>query len=334
MAPGRAGRASSVFRSVFLMALLALATPGGRPAAACGPAALLVGPPGLTQAVAASLARSGIATREAPGCAPVRVRLDRRDGAIDLSIDDGYGRHSERRVGSADTVAALVESWARADLADDLLVRGPASDTIAAPAAPLALAATAAPAAAPAPAPSRRFGVGVAGESSIASDATLWLGASAGGCARVGPLCAGALARLGADQGLSGASRQRGASRLGFDVLMAASVPLSLGPVALAPGAGVGVGWLRSRAPATDAGVGGAGRGEQEGDSENDSGGLRAEVSMAVLVPLGRELSLSLIAAADIAPLARASQMQSDDAVPREPWAYLRLGAGLRWGTP
>jgi hypothetical protein len=318
-----------VFRSAFVVAVTVVAIPGGRAAAAtCVPAVLLAGAPGLTHSVAMSLARSGIASREVAGCPPVRVWLVGLDGAIAVTIEDGYGRRSERHVASVETAAALVETWARGDLPDDLLTRPPAPDTTVAPLTPPVTLA-----AAPPPLLSRMFGVGVAGESSIASDATLWLGASAACCARIGPLCAGALARLGADQGLSGVSRQRSATRLGFDVLLGASVPLSLGRVSLAPGAGVGVGWLRSRAPATDAGGGAAG-GQQEGDSENDSGGLRAEVSIAVLVPLARDLSLSIAAAVDLAPLARAAQAQADDALPREPWGYLRLGAGLRWGTP
>ena len=162
-----------------------------------------------------------------------------------MALRDPQGRTTERLVTSADTAAALVESWARRDIADPLL------EPRAPPPPP--------PPPAPEPAPSVVLPVPVApppsqwlpvlqlsGES---WNRSVWLAGAVGACIHVGRLCLGGTARLAQqlqpreralDDRLWLSYRQTDLAALAL-----AELPISLGRPVLLLGLGVGLGALR-----------------------------------------------------------------------------------------
>src|SRR5690606_9252492 len=82
----------------------------------------------VAQDISAMLSRRGLPPPSHPSvsaCPPVTARVREHAGMLEVEIDDGQGRRQERRVGSLEAAAALIESWARVDLPDPLLSRRP-----------------------------------------------------------------------------------------------------------------------------------------------------------------------------------------------------------------
>ena len=269
---------------------------------------------------------------EATRCAAVSANLRLRGAALDIRIVDAGGRVSERTVSDPRTAADLIESWAR--LSPLELMPPPLPSALPpAPAAPRSDNLEARRDPPPfevrraAPDPARpAFHVTATADTSVASDGSVWFGASLGGCVRFGPICAGVAARVAGDARFAGAATQLDSTRMLADLLVVADLPLRAGRVLLAPGIGVGFGWVHIAqnhpAVASD-------------EVDIDGGGLRANAHLGASLVLGRGLGIEAMLALDAAPLAHVAADQQDGArLAGEPWGDLRAGIGLRYGAP
>ena len=268
--------------------------------------ALLEGDPALVAIVADDLGRRGVATAAAGDGAAIRVTLAQEPGDILLGLRDQQGRAAERRVATAETAAALIESWARPGIAQPLLDRQ-------APPPPVAPAAAilGAPPAGETGArwtPMLRLGAETGGVHG------LWLGAAVGGCGRLGPLCLGGEARIAHQLDRAHDPDPRFESlpaESDMQALLLVEWPISLGRPVLVLGAGAGLGWRHG----------------------GDDGrlGIRQELRATVALPLWSRLAIEVGATAGVGPQA------AEEGRPEERWAprgQLRFGLGLRWGLP
>ncbi len=311
--------------SAAALALASGAKAAPPPPPSCAPAAVLTGAAEVARSVARELASRGIHLDAPAGCPRVRAKVGRRDDGILLDVEDGYGRRSERIVSEPATAAILIESWARTELTGQLLAppasraavvldhqsvqvegatsqSGPRASGRQAPNAQLLLAA----------------------EVSGGMDSSIWYGASVAGCVRFGALCAGALARVAVDSGVTGDSQRLGSSRVGADVLLAVDVPVPVGAVTVSPGAGFGVGWIRSS----------QGRPGQD-TLDVDTGGLRVGAHLIAALPVARAVALLAGVAIDLAPIAHQSSFREEGiALAGEPIGYVRGSLGIRYGVP
>ena len=207
---------------------------------------------------------------------------------------------------TAETAAALIESWARPGIAEPLLERR----------APVAAAAPVATLAAPAPpaesgarwTPTLRLDAETTG-----GDRALWLGAAVGVCGRVGPFCLGGEARI-AHQ-LDGAHAAPGwpdrSLQSDLQGLLLVEIPISLGRPVLLLGAGAGLGWRH--------------------DGDDGRLGIRQELRATLALPLWSKLAVDAGVTAGVGP------RPSEEGRPEERWVsrgQLRFGLGLRWGMP
>ena len=150
-----------------LFAVLASAAPADG-----APSVVLDGDSEMVAAVERSLAFRGVrVVAFAEGAGTVHVSVQPDPSGIRLSIHDRNGHLVERQVANAEIAAAVVESWVRDDLARPLLEPHEIATTEDAPMVT----------APPVPAhPGASFGtsVAVAGETSLATDGSLWMGAA------------------------------------------------------------------------------------------------------------------------------------------------------------
>jgi hypothetical protein len=273
--------------------------------------ALLEGDPELVATVAEDLGRRGVATA-APGDEAIHVSLAREEDGILLGLRDQEGREAERRVATAGTAAALIESWARPGIAEPLLDRRPPV-TPPPPAPPAVLAAPAPPAESNARwTPTLRLDAETTGGQS-----SLWMGAAVGVCGRIGPLCVGGEARLAhqisrghSSPSLSDAWREP-APESDLQTLLLTELPISLGRPVLVLGAGIGLGWRH--------------------DGDEGKLGIRQELRATLAVPLWSRLAVDVGMTAGVGP------RPAEEGNPEERWVprgQLRFGVGLRWGLP
>ncbi len=281
----------------------------------CAPAAVVEGLAEVAGSVMAELRRRGLAAQAGPGCRAVHARVIAARGAIVVQIEDGYGRRSEREVGTPQAVATLVETWARP------VISAPPSAPEPPPLEPPAV--TAALAMAPAAAEILPFGLGASPEAARGSDGSLALGGSIDGCFRIGRFCAGARLRSAREEILT---RTRTTRRLGFEMLLGSSFSIPLGRTVLLPSTGIGLGWLRTNTRR------GTGEGEDQ-SSDSDSGGMRLESMLTLALPIARRTWLTVGVGAELVPFTR-NRNEQDDTQASDPWGYLRTGVGLRWGAP
>jgi hypothetical protein len=299
-------------RRTSIVTLLATALLGG-PAAARGETAALPaaleGDPALVASIGEDLARRGVAAGRCDEGDAVCVHLTRTERGVVVRAR-GAG---ERAVATAETAAALIESWTRGGIADPLLAprhlaRG-AAPSPARPAPPPVVQATVV---APAARPSRwRPAFRLSGETAADGQATWWLGVSAGACARVGPLCLGGEARFsrqvtdGPDLPERPLFLPHAPARSDWEGLLAAELPISLGRPSLLLGLAAGVG--------------------RRAAVEGRSTGLRSEASVGLAMPLWSQLALQAGLSAALVP-----EVSRDGAG----GGLLRFGLGLRWGLP
>lgn len=295
----------------------------GAPVRAAGPCtdadgAALDGDPRLVSAIGGELARRGVATDAACPAMHVHLVAEARGIRARIEVD---GRAFERSAGDAETMATIIEMWARPEEEGSLFARAaPRRLTLPSDEPGVSLAV---------PAPNRRqhFGVGLIGETAYGSDGSLWLGAAASACVMFGPLCVGARARVATDTTEAGGSEDVSMLRLGTDVLLDAELPVTRRGVVISPGLGVGTGWLHAEGVVT------AGTMEP---MDVDTGGLRGEARLAVSVPIGHGARIDVELAVDVAPLShtRTWHDPTGRALPGEPNAFGRVGVGLRFGGP
>jgi hypothetical protein len=309
-----------------LTAMFLLGTVG--PAA--GTAALEGSPEAVTD-VGGALAQRGIALAARADEAALRARVEPTRAGLRLELRDREGRFAEREVATPALAAAVIESWLRTDIAGPLLAARPvlgaaSQETTTAPAA-----ASAAGAAGPG-----ALSVAIAGETAVGVDRSLWLGASAAGCVRAGPLCVGLLVSIAHDTGATGPPRplykeedQGTLQRLGADGMVTVGWPMRLGPVVLTPGLAGGVAWLSSRASFRDDKDG------EEHDGEATRVGPVFEARAILSLPVARALAIDLGIGAKLCPTAHREELEEDKfTIPGEPLGYLRAGIGLRYGHP
>ncbi len=303
------------------MITAALALPASVDAAPeCRPAVILVGDAITIQEIAAVL-RVPVVDAPRENCPTERADVERvdvagRPSALRISITDADGRRTERQVSDVATAATVIESFA--------IVEGTApaihavSRTTRDPEQPpIAITRNIAIAQA-------RGAIGVALESAVATDRSIWFGIAASGCVQLGPTCVGGQARVARDAAIAGDAKQTSSSRTSADLLFTVDVPLNLAVLTITPGAGLGVGWMRGRAGDT----------QSTGSAEMfdvDAGGLHANLHVGVGVPVRRGISLTLGASFDLAPFAHtAPYMQEGQGLAGEPRAFARLELGLQ----
>ncbi len=299
-----------------LAVLIAMAPSRVAAAPACQPAVVLVGDPAATAAISAALATHGVAP-PLEGCPYARAEVAQVDDALVLAIVDYVGRRSERRVGDAVVAASVIESFAMTS--GELTWTTPSLPAISRDSEqPMVLTRRTEPAAA-------RGAIGVALESSAATDGSVWFGARARGCVRIGRTCVGGELRIARDAELRGAGAQTLSTRTAADLLVLLDVPLALHRISVTPGIGLGVGWMRVRSDSDAAAF------PMSGESlDVDAGGIRANVHLGLAVPLRRGLAVTLGASVDVAPFAHAARYVMDGGeLAGEPRGYARLGLGV-----
>ncbi len=288
---------------------------------ACTPAARVEGTGAQWSDVVADLERRGIATSYvAEGCSVIHAQLRQVAKGLVVRVVDGDGRTAERTTHTPAAAATFIESWTRGDVVAPLLV---------ARADPAITLRVTTPDKTTKPTIDRLTAVlslSAAAETSVATDGSIWFGMSAGVCIPIGPVCAGALARVASDSGWSGDSEDQSSSRLAADVLLGAAVPVRHGRLTLLPGLALGLGWMRITAV------------HSIGDTRNadvDTGGVRASASFRMSFRLLDEVALDLGLTADLAPLAHTAPYDAAATfLSGEPFAYFRLGLGVRIGLP
>ncbi|HEX4404030.1 MAG TPA: hypothetical protein VH560_04330, partial [Polyangia bacterium] len=246
-----------------------------KPARACSPAVRLTGDAALVAAVAPVLVERGIATAD-DACPAAPVDLQRRGKLIVVSTANAPA--TEWVVSDVRTAATIIESWVRTDVDAPLLLRRQRDDAELG-AAPPGLVAWLPPP------PSRDVEVFTSIERSLASDGTGWIGIDLGACLMLGPLCASAMARLGAVTEGPGLWAHE-LDRRAVEILLGAALPMRFGRVGLSPGLGVGVGWTHTNDDALG--------------TDEETGGLRAEGRVALSYAFSRRLAGELALAFEV----------------------------------
>jgi len=290
--------------AALLAALPPFALADGEP---CPASAIITGDQQLAGQARADLARRGVVSVPPAGCRQVRAHIRREGEHLVVSVEDGYGRRSQREVRDLATATALVESWTRQEVVVAMLPPEPAAKPE--PATEVVVVA-AAPAAA-----ALGAGVGLAIETSRATDGSSWLGASAAGCGRLGPICAGGVLRGAADTGWSTDSTH---SRREADLLATAEWPLGGGGFSLTPGIAIGLGWLQAQELGP------------HHDQTQDTGGLRAGATLALGRALGAGFAIGLVLSVD--RFVAGGDASATDGTAIAPTGQLRAGLGLRYG--
>lgn len=296
-----------------LLLALAFAIGGGiaEAAPACPPAAQVEGDEPVATAIREMLASRGVGSEIALTCPGVyAVVRETRDGLVAFVRDDS-GRERAYEVRDRDTAATIVESWARHDLEDALLL-GRKRPAAAAPE-------SAAP-------PARRpVSAAVFAGSGHGIEGSVWSDVSMTGCVRLGAVCAGALARASRDSGEFGDADRFDTLRSAYDILATVDGSRHVGRVGLGGGIGFGGGWQDSK---SEHRVGGIYEAEK-------FGGLRLEARLTAGYALARELQVQLNVTGGVSPLAHQAAIHDDGTViAGEPRGWLRFALGLRFGGP
>jgi hypothetical protein len=279
----------------------------------CRATAVLDGDGVLVDTIDSTLRERGIATKATAACPTTTALVERRDNAIAVTITDPYGRRSTRTLEDVDAAASLIETWARQDMnasalvgwiepAQPAMVDAPRIDAVTTRAAtphervrdPLTLA--------------------VAGETSLGFDGTPWLGARATACVRVGPVCAGANARILSNE-----------SRRSIDLLAGVELPIALSRrVVFVTGASAGAGSFR--APFF--------RGEVM--TKKSLVGVRLDARASLAISLSRYVGLHVGVSVGGSPQAPMTTATDGDSIVDndEPRGFVRADIGLRIGVP
>jgi hypothetical protein len=286
-----------VRRAIFVGVMLAASAAH----AECPPTALSSGDPVLARSLSDRLAANGIATTSIDGCPAVRVRVEQRGDQLHLEMADAFARVGQRQVRDVATAAAVVESWTRHEIEEGSM---PALVD----AAPL----VARPA-------SSATGLGLAFESSIGDDSSLWIGAAASGCVAMGPVCTGGLIRGARDTRSTGDTQDSNHRSSELHALATVDLPRRLGAFTISPGAGIGYGWLDITSTHLDIHM-------LPVEDSVSSHALRGEVHVTFTRRIGGGFALVGDVRADSA-LARTE-------IPGGPRGFVRAAFGLRFGAP
>lgn len=204
---------------------------------ACLPAAVVIGDDGLVRTIEVELRARDVAvagdagvTSDVSCTVHAEVSPD-VDHHVRVTITDSDGRTVERLTADAGTAATAIESWARRDMSDPLLVGhtpAPARETPA-----LAAAAATAPRA-------RRIEIGAALDGGVSIDGAIWGGVRGRACAMVGDACVGALVRYARDTEVTGDSATLENGRSALDLTVLVELPLERDRWSVVPAVGLG----------------------------------------------------------------------------------------------
>lgn len=204
---------------------------------ACVPAAVVIGDDGLVRTIEAELRARGVAVAGDAGvatdvtCAVHAEVTPDVDHHVRVTITDSDGRTVERLTADAGTAATAIESWARRDMSDPLLVGhtlAPARETPG-----LAAAAATSPR-------TRRIEIGAALDGGVSNDGAIWGGVRGRACAMVGDACVGALVRYARDTEVAGDSATLENGRSALDLTVVIELPLERDRWSVAPAVGLG----------------------------------------------------------------------------------------------
>ena len=214
--------------SIAIATALLLARTASTVRAECAPTAIPIGDPAVVKTLSDRLAANGVATVVASGCPVVRVTVEQRGGQLHLQVIDAFHRRGERIVRDVATAAAVIESWTLQVVEPGAWPEALPPVVAAAPPNKVAMSAIVA-----------------GGRSWIGDDGTTWVGATVGGCWRVGWSCLGGALDVGADTAvvqdvMTGSQRSRA-----IHALATVDAPRRLGAFTVSPGVAVGYGWNR-----------------------------------------------------------------------------------------
>jgi hypothetical protein len=287
----------------------------------CPPAAALSGDDELVHAVRALLDARGI-TDEKPRCPATRAHVERRGDRILVAVAArpdraGASETIEREVSEVATAATVIESWTRSDVAAPLL------ESREVPVATVERAPIAAPPAAASPPAARGIQLFAGGETSFASDRTVWQGMQLEACIMLGPICAAA--RVHGGKVIAHPASWDGFARHGAEIYVGIDIPIALGRARLTPGFAAGYGAMFTRHIRD---------GEPMGV---EISGPRAEVHAGVSLPVTAHLAVDVVATGALTQAAR-MEIHGDPPdptliYPAEPRALIRVAVGVRYGA-
>ena len=283
------------------------------------PCAAVTGDPGLAAQISDLLHARGVAS-----CPDLEARVERLGTAVAVRSDRADGTEP-RVVGDPETAATVIESWARADLADPLLTVRVASATDDGVGVHDAMGpreivehATLTPLHPIRPS-SRGVQLFAAFETSFASDATSWVGPVIGACVMIGPVCAAARVRVSSVVDGPGLW-EHALERRGNELLIGGDIPFELGKATFTPGFGGGIGMIGTHVAS------------QNWTMHSETGGLRADVHAALSYSLTTHLALDVTMALDVTQAAHV-ETNTTMQFPDEPWLLARVGVGLHYGA-
>lgn len=287
----------------------------------CPPAAALSGDDELVHEVRALLEARGI-TDERPRCPATRAHVERRGHRILVAVAGrpdragaGDGETIEREVSEVATAATVIESWTRSDVAAPLLesrevpVGVERAPTVSPPAA--------------SPPAARGIQLFAGGETSFASDRTVWQGMQLAACIMLGPICAAA--RVHGGKVIAHPASWDGFARHGAEIYVGIDIPIALGRARLTPGFAAGYGAMFTRHIRD---------GEPMGV---ENSGPRAEVHAGVSLPITAHLAVDVVATGALTQAA-STEIHGDPPdpsliYPAEPRALFRVAVGVRYGA-
>jgi hypothetical protein len=315
---------------IFVWAAALLGPAGPATVEGCPLVVVVDGADELQRALVTQLDQRGIEHVPRPGCPAASVVAARLPEGITLDIADADGRRTRRVLSALDAAASVIEAWTRPGLLVHFL-RGAEGQPASQPHEVVGSAPVVADSPAAAEVSASAGGgrsLAVASEAAAGSDDSTWFGLSVSGCAAVGPLCVGTVARLQRDLG---AREDRGdvlRRRNAVELLLSAELPLRVGPIRLRPGVGLGLGWVHMRLDDAVVGLEAQGR-------EVNRGGLRAAGSLAASLPVAGRWSLQLATGIGVSLFAHTDSFWAGGvSVPGEPRALLRGSVGVRYGEP
>lgn len=286
------------------IALLVIVFAAAAPARA-DTCATLDGDPSLVRSIGAELAERGIG--HDTDCARV-AHVERRGGELVISI-----ANITRTVRGVGTAATVIESFVREDVGSPLL----AIRAVERPEVAIEEKNKKPPdIAQPAPLVGGRSGWHLfAGlESSLASDGTGWGGMQLGACVMLGPFCAGARLRgtaVASEDAVWGMLHRKSS-----EALLGVDIPFSIGRFLLMPGVAAGWGGVTTK---------------DTPESRSRSNNFRAQLHTSFSIPITSSLAIDIYVAGTLV-----QQVEREpgymDALPDEPYGFLRAGVGVRYG--
>ena len=281
----------------------------------CGPAVQLFGDPAAITEIARSLEARGISGPQ-PGCPSGHVGLRIEDGVVVVAIVDRDNRRTEHHVTTLAIAATWIESFVlEVDAGLPISIPPMPSTRASDPEQPTIVVNEVHQ-------PTRGT-LGVTAETSFGSDGSFWYGLHARGCVALGPACVGAEVRVANDSELSGETTQTLSSRSAADVLLMVEARRVLHGVVVTPGVGLGVGMIRTRSDLDSMTI-------PAPSNAADVGGLRANLHLAVVVPLRPDVMMTLGATLDVSPFAHTDPFKfTSGQLAGEPRGYGRIELGL-----